>query len=871
MRLWWAVIAASLIVLGVAPAFAQPRDATTSEFFETNIRPVLSSRCYACHSSKLAAPKGELVLDTKAGVLKGGRLGPAVVPGKPAESKLLEALSYSNPHLQMPPSGKLGDSILADFERWIVAGAPDPRVDTAIATTGPGRRVVGENELAKGRQWWAFQAVRELPAPSTAEGPKPMASHDATVRTKIDHFVLAKLAEKGLTPSPEADPKTLIRRAYIDLIGLKATYDEVEAYAVDTSPDKYEKLIDRLLASPQYGERWARYWLDVVRYAEDNPGNITNPPYPHAWRYRDWVIESLNHDVPYDRFVKLQLAADLMPTTSRSDMRALGIIALGPQDHKDVRLSVDVVGTIQLNDWDERLDTVSRGILGLSVACARCHDHKFDPIQQTDYYRLASVFASTQRALRPFFRIDPKTETRFMWVYQRMFDLHYTANLLEGDPGSKPEQAARQVKEFREELTALQAEIDAMSKEYPDIAAYIKTVPYPGERVPMPPGAKPLDSARGKPLDSARGKPAEPTSTQKKTLPADLIANNQRVQNAGGGGGPRKRIDPKAPFLNSVYDAGLWFNDSEPDLTFFDAKPGVPRDLPLLRGGNLNSPADPAPRGFPLVLAKGSPDFHVGSGRLELGEKIFTDAAPLSARVIVNRVWGWHFDKHLVGTPSDFGIQGLQPTHPELLEDLSARFIANGWSLKWLHREIMLSATYRQSSQPRTQTRDVDPTNQFLWRMNPRRIDIEAYRDSLLQAAGRLDRTMYGPSEDIDTGTRRTVYATLSRGRSSADVMKLYDAPAPMAHSPMRHLTINPLQALFVMNSAFVQGLASELAKQVELKDTPEDKIQTLYRTVFARDANPQEVVLGVSYLAGADVARYAQALLFTNEVIFWP
>lgn len=832
------VFAASLGALTVAQAGAQPLPA---DFFESRIRPVLSTRCYACHASTLAAPKGGLVLDTKAGVLKGGTLGAAVVPGNPSESRLLQALRYSDPHLQMPPSGKLADSIIADFEQWIAAGAPDPRAD-AVAAAGSARttrRIVDDSELAKGRQWWAFQAVRELPSPAV--------SHAVKARTKLDQFVLATLQQKGLTPSAEADPRTLARRVYVDLVGLAPTYEEIETFARDTSADRYEKLVDRLLASPQYGERWARYWLDVVRYAEDNAGNITNPPYPHAWRYRDWVVESLNKDVPYDRFVKLQLAADLMPGASRSDMRALGIIALGPQDHKDVRLSVDVVGTIQLNDWDERLDTVSRGILGLSVACARCHDHKFDPIQQKDYYRLQSVFASTQRALRPFFTIDPQTETRFMWVYQRMFDLHYTANLLESDPGSKPEQAARQVKKFRAELAALQGEIDGMSKAHPEIAAYIRTVPYPGEKDPAAP----------------------PASADKKTLPADLVPNTARQAPAGGG--PRKRIDPNAPFLNSVYDAGLWWDDSEPDLTFFNAKPGEPRDLPLYRGGNIASPADPAPRGFPLVLAKGAADFHNGSGRLELGERIFTDAAPLSARVIVNRVWGWHFDRHLVGTPSDFGTQGLQPTHPELLEDLSARFIANGWSLKWLHREILLSATYRQSSSPRDDAVEIDPGNQWLWRMNPRRMDIEAYRDSLLRIAGALDPAMGGPSVDIDTARRRTLYSTISRGRSSADILKLYDAPMPMAHSPMRYLTINPQQALFVMNSGFVQALASGLAKTVEGIATPEQKIQALYRRVFARDADPQELALGVKYLRTADLALYSQALLSTNEVIFWP
>ena len=845
------LVGASVILVAATSAAAQ--QTVTNEFFEAKIRPVLAARCYACHNSKMKEPKGYLTLDDRAGVMRGGTLGPAIVPGDPSASKLIRALKYSDPHLQMPPSGRLPDDIISDFETWIAGGAPDPRVEAAGATTAK-RRVVDEAELAKGREWWAFQAVKVLPPPVSA--------HASLARTKLDHFVFARLAEKGLTPSPPADDRTLVRRAYIDLIGLKPTYDEVEAYANDPSTDKYDKLIDRLLAMPQYGERWARHWLDVVRYGEDNPGNITNPPYPHAWRYRDWTIEALNKDVPYDRFVSLQLAADLMPGTSRPDMRALGgIIALGSQDHKDVRLSVDVVGTIQLNDWDERLDTVTRGLLGLSVACARCHDHKFDPIRQMDYARLSSVFASTSRALRPFFEIDPKTETRFMWVYQRMFDLHYTANLLEGDPGSKPEQAARQVTKFRAELADLQAEIDAMSKEYPQIAAYIATVPYPGER---PPDDRNPDGTLKK---------RPPVPDEKRVRPVDQIPNPERAQQAqvAGAGGPRKRIDQMAPFLNSVYDAGVVFNSSEPDLTFFDATPGVPRDLPLYRGGNLGTPGETASRGFPIVLTKTDPDFTNGSGRLELGEKIFTDAAPLSARVIVNRVWGWHFDKHLVGTPSDFGIQGLAPSHPELLEDLSARFIASGWSLKWLHREVMLSATYRQSSHPQPGAMDIDPTNTYLWRMNPRRMDIEAYRDSLLQAAGKLDLTLYGPSESIDDVNRRTVYSSISRGRSTADVMKLYDVPAPMAHIPMRQPTLNPLQALFVMNSPFVQALAKELADQVAGETASAAKIQTLYRKVFSRNATADEVALGVEYLSKADPVRYVQALLSTNEVIFWP
>jgi hypothetical protein len=835
----------------VAAAIPAAGQQVTNEFFEARIRPVLAAKCYACHNSNLKEPKGYLTLDSREGVMKGGTLGPALVPGKPGDSKLIHAMKYADPHLQMPPSGKLPDEVIADFETWIAGGAPDPRVDTAAAATAK-RRVVDDAELAKGRQWWAFAPVSAHDTASRATGAATKAGE------AIDFFVQAKLAEKGLGPSPQADDRTLIRRAYIDLIGLKPTYDEVEAYANDASRDKYERLLDKLLAMPQYGERWGRHWLDVVRYGEDNPGNITNPPYPHAWRYRDWVIEALNKDVPYDRFVKLQLAADLMPGTSRADMRALGPIALGSQDHKDVRLSIDVVGTLQLNDWDERLDTVTRGLLGLSVACARCHDHKFDPIRQMDYARLTSVFASTSRALRPFFEIDPKTETRFMWVYQRMFDLHYTANLLESDPGSKPEQAERQVQKFRQELKELQAEIDAMSTEYPQIAEYIATVPYPGEK---PPEQRNPDGTLKK---------REIVQDDKRPRPVDLIPNPERAQ-AQAAAAPRKRIDPMAPFLNSIYDGGVWWNTSEPDLTFFDVTPGKPRDLPLYRGGNLATPMEPAPRGFPLVLSKDAGEFTHGSGRLELGEKIFTDAAPLSARVMVNRVWGWHFDKHLVGTPSDFGVQGLPPTHPALLDDLSARFIASGWSLKWLHKEIMLSATYRQSSKPRTREMDVDPTNQLLWRMNPRRMDIEAYRDSLLQAAGTLDLTLYGPSQpDVDAGSRRTVYASISRGRSN-DVMKLYDVPAPLAHIPMRQPTLNPQQALFVMNSTFVQEQAKTLAERVADEATTEAKIQSLYRRVFSRNATSDEMALGIKYLATANMAQYAQALLSTNEVIFWP
>src|SRR5205823_8029296 len=385
----------------------------------------------------LPAPMGGLVLDTKAGLLKGGATGPAIVPGKPAESRLLKAIRYADPSLQMPPGGKLPDSVIADFEEWIASGAADPRVDQAAASPSPGP--LKGMSVEDGRKWWSFQPVREMAS--------PVVNDSAWPRTKIDFFLLAKLEEKWLKPSPPADSRTLVQRAYVDLLGFKPNYEEIEAFRNDKSPKAYENLIDRLLASPHYGERWGRHWMDVSRFAEDNPtSEATVPPYPFAWRYRDWVIEAVNKDVPYDRFVKQQLAADKMPDTKRPDLRALGYVGAAPVYHKDQRLSRDVIYGFMTDDWDERVDAVSRGLLGLTVACARCHDHKFDPILTKDYYALAGVFASTMRAERPLFDIDPQVEARFLWIQRRLFDLKYSADLLTNEASTVEDSAPRVAK-----------------------------------------------------------------------------------------------------------------------------------------------------------------------------------------------------------------------------------------------------------------------------------------------------------------------------------------------------------------------------------------------------------------------------------------
>ena len=366
---------------------------------------------------------GGLALDNKAGLEKA------------ASGQLLHALRYVDPKLRMPPTGKLAAGVIENFERWVAAGAPGPRSDERVTSTATA-------------QWWAFQPVREV-AP-------PRVQKSAWVKTKVDSFVLAKLEEKRLQPSPEADRRTIITRAYIDLIGLRPTYEEVEAFVNDKSPEAFKKLIDSLLASPRYGERWGRNWMDVARYAEDNPtSEATNPPYPFAWRYRDWVIEAINKDVAFDRFVKLQLAADLMPGTPREDMRALGYLGAAPIYHKDQRLSHDVIYTFATDDWDERVDAVTRGLLGMTVACARCHDHKFDPIPTKDYYALAGVFASTMRAERPMFDVDPEVEKRYLWVQNRLFDLRYAANLLTNE-ASTVENSAPRVAKWKAEIESSQ-------------------------------------------------------------------------------------------------------------------------------------------------------------------------------------------------------------------------------------------------------------------------------------------------------------------------------------------------------------------------------------------------------------------------------
>ena len=776
------------------------------EFFEKKIRPVLVERCYKCHSSSGSKPKGGLRLDRRASVFGGGDSGPAIVPGKPDASLLLKAMSWSGVVSEMPPDSKPSDSVLADFREWIARGAAFP-ADSAPASDKP--RPV---DIEQGRGFWSFQPVRTWPAPKVSEPNWP--------RRKIDSFVREQLDRHQMRPALEADRRTLIRRLAFDLLGVPPTLADTEAFVADQSPDAYERLVERYLASPHYGERWGRHWLDVARYAEDQPtSEATCKPPRFPFRYRDWVIQALNDDLPYDEFVRRQLAADLLDVP-RSELAALGFLGLSPVYHKEPKLAADVISVIVADEWDERLDTVTRSFLGLTVACARCHDHKFDPIKTDDYYALAGVMASTQLVEWPL------VETT-------------------------PEEAAA-LTEVRRQIIDVELRFDYAKKNR-------KT-----------PKAEGVDLA---PFDAEVARWETALKALKET----------------------KLFD--GPIATGVRDAGLWINGDDPAWTLLDFHHGRPRDLPIFVRGNPANSGPIVPRRFLEVLSPGNAKpFQHGSGRRELAEAIVganrgsrtrqsadrsltTSATSLAARVIVNRVWGWHFDRPLVTTPSNFGRQGDPPSHPELLDDLTARFIESGWSLKWLHREIVLSATWRQASRSPADYHDRDPDNRHLWRMNRRRLEAEAWRDAVLSASADLDKTMLGPSVSLDDAKflRRTVYGVVSR-QKPADLFRLFDFPDAKRHTENRLPTTTPLQQLFLLNSPFLQQRADAMARSVsDVSPTgSEPMARNLFRRILLRDPTTEELKEAMSLVQRetGDVPRenwtfLAHSLFATNEFLY--
>jgi mono/diheme cytochrome c family protein len=717
-----------LFSLAVTAARAEnPRPATAQvEFFEKSVRPVLAENCINCHGPD--KQRARLRLDSRAALLTGGESGPVIVPGKPEASLLIKAVHYDEDGPQMPPKRKLTGEQITALTAWVRDGAVWPDTDAQVRTISGGSSF---KVSAKDREFWSFRPTADPPLPAVRDAAWP--------KTSLDFFVLARREASGLTSVGGADRRTLIHRATFDLTGLPPTPEEVEEFVNDKAPDAYEKLVDRLLASPHYGERWARHWLDVARYGEDQAHTFQARLYPNGYRYRDWLIRAFNEDLPYDRFLKEQIAADLLDEPDRLErLPALGLFALGPVYYGDAK---------KLDQYDDRIDTLTRGVLGLTVACARCHDHKFDPISQQDYYGLAGIFASTEYA-----------------------------------------------------------------------------------EVPL--------------------------------VPPEVVEEAKRKQSDA----DKKRKAPlNIPLIHALADA---------------ATPTVMR---VHLRGNPDTQGDEAPHRFLAVLGGEGKTFTKGSGRLELAETIASPQNPLTARVIVNRVWQHHFGRGLVGTASNFGALGERPTHPELLDHLATQFVRSGWSLKGLHREIMLSATYRQASRFDAHANEVDPENRLLWRVNRRRLDVEAWRDAMLAVAGRLDPKVGGPSADLAApdNCRRTVYGAVSRHELNS-LLRLFDFPDPNITSGGRAVTTVPLQQLFVLNSEFAVRNAKALAARLAAGPEKDDagRVRRAFLLLYGRPATEPELRLGLAYLSAPDLPgeqgagltrweRYAQVLLADNEFLY--
>jgi len=749
---------------------AEAIDLAQLEFFESHVRPLLAEHCFECHAKGVETIEAELRVDTLASLLQGGDSGPAVIPGNADASLLIQAVRWQE--VEMPPDGKLKDEQIATLVRWVEMGAPWPK----------GEAVDDSPQKAKEYDWpklraehWAWRPV------DNAEPPTVKAA--LWVQNPIDQFVLARLENARLSPAEPAQPRVLLRRIYFDLIGLPPTSEQVDQFLTAAKTDRgaaIGNVIDQLLESPHYGERWGRHWLDVARYSDGFGGFNDNRAMPHAWRYRDWVVGALNQDMPYDQFVRLQIAGDLIGTPQ--DAIATGFLALGPTYNSDGG-DPDSVAQAKSETLDDRIDTIGRGILGLTIACSRCHDHKFDPIPQQDYYSLAGVFNNTT-----------------------ITDLPLSSAV----------------------------EVNA----YNDLQRRIKDLNNDIRRV----------------QDLAKKEKRDPSDDEQK----QLTEHRQQLEEL------KKEVRPKYAEAHTIRDTGE-------------------ADMAIAIRGNLRKPGDVVPRRFPRILAgEASALFTRGSGRLDLAESVMSSDNPITSRVIANRIWMHHFGKPLVGTPNNFGLLGSKPTHPELLDWLSATLVKSDWSLKQLHRLIMASATYQMSSHHDAGAFAIDGANRLLWRMNPRRMDVESWRDALLAVTGELDTTFGGPPVDnLTSSRRRTLYAKVSRAgdRFSSDTfLRMFDFPLMRASVARRTTSIVPQQFLFLMNSPFMVQRARTLVSRIHNEtESDKDQIDRAYRLLFSRSPSAQESQIGLEFLATKPDEsnslsawhQYAQVLLSSNEFMY--
>jgi cytochrome c553 len=930
-------LAAAPILRADEPAKEQPAEfqATPEQeaFFEQKIRPILVARCFECHGEK--KQEGSLRLDSRAAATRGNESGPAIVPGQPAESRLVEVIGYQDA-IRMPPKQKLADAEIALLTEWIKIGAPFPA--PAVAA-GP---ALGELATAAGivqarATHWSYQPIRR--------SEPPIVKNTTWGAGAIDRFILAKLEENGLAPSPAADRRTLLRRASFDLVGLPPTAEEVAAFENDKSEGAFASAVDRLLASPHYGERWGRHWLDVARYADTKGYVFTEErKYPFSYTYRDYVVRAMNSDLPFDRFILEQLAADQLATgDDKAPLAAMGFLTLGRR-----------FGNNQNDIIDDRIDVVSRGLLGLTTGCARCHDHKFDAIPTDDYYSLYGIFASS---------VEPP-ELPLIGALQ-MNDAYreYEQELGKREgafTAMQTEKLAALIEELRSRtVECLAAAADKDSKALPEsVALAIGSGEVRREIVTrwrnyLAETAKQPHPVFG-PWHQLAELPAEGFADKAKQIVAGLsdaadaqLRTNALLKQALAASPPQSMVDvatvygrllsdvhqqwvklqgekpaavagaaaptaatalpdaaaeelrqvlyaEKNPTVVTADESRRFFNRAVKDKlaelrkavdSFKANSPAAPpramvmNDAPqpmqphVLIRGNPGRPGKEVPRRFLQVLSPAdgpSPNgngFQKGSGRLELAQAIANPANPLTARVIVNRVWMHHFGKGLVSTPSDFGARGAAPTHPELLDSLAFTFMEEGWSLKKLHRRILLSNAWQQTSDDRPEGIKADPENRLTWKMNRQRLEFEPLRDALLAASGRLDRTLGGRPVDLfatPLTTRRAIYGFIDR-QDLPGTFRVFDFASPDVSTPMRPQTTVPQQALFSMNSPFVVEQAKALAARAEVAQASDTaaRIQALYRLIFARAADADEVAVGARFLDSPPVSEAADPIVW--------
>jgi hypothetical protein len=772
-RLSRLALLAPLTLLSVARA-----DDASDAFFELKIRPVLATKCLPCHGGKKTESK--LKVDSRSGLLRGGDRGPAIIPRDPDSSLLVQAIRQSDEDLKMPPVGRLADEVIADFAKWIATGAVWP--------AGKGQPVA--SQAGHRARHWAFGRIKivEPPADPTGWSLRP-----------VDRFVAARRRQAGLAPVPPADRRTLIRRVSFDLIGLPPKPEEIAAFLDDSSPDAFGRVVERLLASPHYGERWGRHWMDIVRYA-DTAGDNADYPVPEAARYRDYIIDSFNSDKPYDQFVREQLAGDVLAGRAKGAQYADPVIATG-----FLALSRRYA-TAPFELWhlslEDAIDTTGRAFLGLTFRCARCHDHKFDPVSQRDYYALYGIFASTTFPYTGSEELQTKSFPRMNFV-----------------PLLPPEEAVPKLESHRRRLAEFERAIKAIE--------------------------------------------SKPDPSSRKQLAA-LKTEDRRQRRAS--------LPPDLPGSYAVAE-------------------GKPVDVPLQRRGDPASAGPVVPRGVPrFPFLEGEPPPSLGSqssGRLELAEWLTQPSHPLTARVMVNRIWQHHFGRGIVATPSNFGLRGEPPTHPELLDWLAERFSASGWSIKAIHREIVLSATYQQGNDYAAASAVIDPENRWLWRFSRQRLDGESIRDAMLAVSGRLDRwpggphafppiedwrwTQHDPFKAVYATSHRSVYLMTQR-MVKHPFLAIFDGPDTNSSTDVRTHSTVPLQALYLRNNPFVHEQAASFAGRLLAGSSePDTRIERAYELAWGRPPRAEELERAARFLNECrDALQAARAPREARELEAW-